>query len=260
MIRVLRIATVGIKFHFVFCLFFSRHFYTATREIWRRNPNSNRKSEVFTYRWRLRCSPPCSRPAGTFQTAPSSSPCSCTWRRCTAKLERGRSSVSSTFSRRLCPRRTSTCETQTKLKSGNFWKIASATDPSHPTRIEEADPQYNNSRPYRFAAVATHDVDLYIDIYIGLHIVRYIVHPVQTSYTHRWNSNSPAVFHIERLVHAAGDFDTQVLVGRVFGNFHFVPLGKLGGENEEQNQEINNKIVRRSSGKLEREIPWKPAE
>jgi hypothetical protein len=32
-----------------------------------------------------------------------------------------------------------------------------------------------------------------------------------------------------------------------------VPLGKLGGENEEQTQEINNKIVRRSSGKLKRE-------
>ena len=44
---------------------------------------------------------------------------------------------------------------------------------------------------------------------------------------HHQPLNLPAVFHIERLVHAAGDFDTQVLVGRVFGNFHFVPLGEL---------------------------------
>ena len=38
------------------------------------------------------------------------------------------------------------------------------------------------------------------------------------------------MFHIERLVHAAGDFDTQVLVDGVFRNFHFVPFGELDGE------------------------------
>lgn len=35
------------------------------------------------------------------------------------------------------------------------------------------------------------------------------------------------MFHIERLVHAAGDFDTQVFVGGVFRNFHFMPFGEL---------------------------------
>ncbi len=35
------------------------------------------------------------------------------------------------------------------------------------------------------------------------------------------------MFHIERLVHSAGDFDPQVLVDGVFRNFHFMPLGEL---------------------------------
>jgi hypothetical protein len=49
------------------------------------------------------------------------------------------------------------------------------------------------------------------------------------------------VFHIERLVHAAGDFDTQILVGRVFGNFHFVPLGELEKKNEKRKASIKNR-------------------
>lgn len=35
------------------------------------------------------------------------------------------------------------------------------------------------------------------------------------------------MFHVERLVHAAGNFDTQVLVDSIFWNFHFVPFGEL---------------------------------
>lgn len=58
---------------------------------------------------------------------------------------------------------------------------------------------------------------------------------------HHQPLNLPAVFHIERLVHAAGDFDTQVFVGRVFGNFHFVPLGEL--ENSLKNLKKGTQIV-----------------
>jgi hypothetical protein len=37
----------------------------------------------------------------------------------------------------------------------------------------------------------------------------------------------PAVFHVGRFIHAAGDFDPQVLVGSVFRYFHLVPFGDL---------------------------------
>jgi len=43
----------------------------------------------------------------------------------------------------------------------------------------------------------------------------------------REKTNLPAMFHVERLVHAASDLDAQVFVNGVFRNFHFVPLGKL---------------------------------
>ena len=37
----------------------------------------------------------------------------------------------------------------------------------------------------------------------------------------------PAVFHVERLIHAAGDLDAEVLISGTFRHFHFMPFGKL---------------------------------
>lgn len=50
------------------------------------------------------------------------------------------------------------------------------------------------------------------------------------------------MFHIERLVHAAGDFDTQVLVDGIFWNFHFVPFGELCNEREKFGIGSSNQI------------------
>ena len=37
----------------------------------------------------------------------------------------------------------------------------------------------------------------------------------------------PAVFHVERFIHAAGDLNAEVFVGGTFWYFHFMPFGKL---------------------------------
>ena len=54
----------------------------------------------------------------------------------------------------------------------------------------------------------------------------------------------PAVFHVGRFIHAAGDFDPQVLVGSVFRYFHLVPFGDLlaarGRKSESRNDSITD--------------------
>ena len=116
------------------------------------NTNPKLKSKEFTHRWRPQCSPQCSHPTGTFQMVPSSFPCSCTWQRCIARPGRGHSNVSSIFSTRLCPKRTSTWNRE--------WEVEiSISQTIYHIRVGSKKPTTRNSRPYRFALVATHGTD-----------------------------------------------------------------------------------------------------
>lgn len=108
------------------------------------NKNPKLKSKEFTHRWRPQCSPQCSHPTGTFQMVPSSFPCSCTWQRCIARPGRGHSNVSSIFSTRLCPKRTSTWNSEWEVKR-------SISQPIYHIRVGSKKPATRNIRPYRFA-------------------------------------------------------------------------------------------------------------
>lgn len=108
------------------------------------NQNPKLKSKEFTHRWRPQCSPQCSHPTGTFQMVPSSFPCSCTWQRCIARPGRGHSNVSSIFSTRLCPKRTSTWNSEWEVKR-------SISQPIYHIRVGSKKPATRNIRPYRFA-------------------------------------------------------------------------------------------------------------
>ena len=208
------------------------------------------------YHWLVRCSRQYIHRVAAFQKDPFFSLCSCTWRKCTARLERGRSISSSTSSTLLSPRRTDNCRPKSHFKW--IFNCVGLCNPIQPIqKVAET------HRILIFEVIFSIFSDLlkgiFEFIFLSIHWVNQSFGILQlnsaghkVAETHGilffedftvpfsaffgdlssiffgifWE-DLPAVFHVERFIHTTGDLDAEVLVSGTFRHFHLMPFGKL---------------------------------